>query len=106
MTSGKFIPAQMKLKDQTTISFDLENKEVGSIHEELLINSDEILTTLEVNVHPPYLFQAATSISNQKKEGEKITIFLSNNKKPLIINYENENKELFYIVMPMISTTN
>ena len=102
MTAGRFIPAKMKVKDGNFLTFDLENKEIGNIHEEIEISNFIESQGYEISFHPPYLLQAASSISNQKKS-EGFNLLIQNEKKPLILSHNEPEQKLFYLVMPMIS---
>jgi DNA polymerase III sliding clamp (beta) subunit (PCNA family) len=108
MTDGKFLPAKLLLNmKENIINLKLENKEVGSIDENIGIcdkkATDSTLEKVHIQVFPPYLLQAATLISSTAG-GDKINIFLDGETQPVLIKHKCKQKTATYVVMPITET--
>ena len=93
LLSGQFIATRFEF-DQKQVTVSLQNKEVGTLKESLLVNGLE--NELDIRFYSPYLLNGL-QVFNE----ENITFYLNNPSKPIIFEAESSDYLVTYLVMPV-----
>ncbi len=97
LLSGQFIATSFAF-DETKMNVSMQNKEVGTLQEELPLTGFSG-NTLDVRFYAPYLLSGVQSFSQ-----ENIQFFLKNSSKPIIFESQDESYQMIYLVMPVAPT--
>jgi DNA polymerase-3 subunit beta len=97
LLSGQFLATQFGFEAER-LHVAMENKEVGSIKEELSLDQFKA-ARLDIRFYSPYLLAGLQAFSD-----EKITVYLKNAAKPIIFEAEKESYQITYLVMPISPT--
>lgn len=97
LLSGQFLATKFAF-DKENLQVSLENKEVGTLHEELPVYSFGG-SPLNIRFYAPYLINGLQSF-----EDSEITCYLHNSSKPIIFQTEKNDYNLTYLVMPVSPT--
>jgi DNA polymerase III subunit beta len=98
LLSGQFLATTFAF-DQEVLKISLENKEVGTLKEELPLNKFKG-AHLDLRFYAPYLLNGLQSF--QEKE---VNFYLKNATKPIIFESQKDEYKLTYLVMPVSPTT-
>ncbi|MBI2774874.1 DNA polymerase III subunit beta [Candidatus Dependentiae bacterium] len=99
LLSGQFLATQFGF-DAEKLFVSMENKEVGSLNEELSL--DQFTgARLDIRFYSPYLLSGLPAFAD-----DKITAYLKNSTKPIIFESEKEAYQITYLVMPISPTQN
>lgn len=98
-TENKFIPAIINInKKNNTINFKIENKSIGKIEDTIdceIKSKNE--NNISICIFPPYILKAAMEMDLKST----LEIRINEKQKPILFCSQNEEKIMFYIVMPM-----
>jgi len=99
ISGGQFIPAKFSFNPES-LKVTLQNKEVGSLDETLLLET-KLNLGLEIRFFPPYLLSGLQSFSD-----ESLKFYLKNNSSPIIFESQGQlsdeyNYHVTYLVMPI-----
>lgn len=97
LLSGQFIPTSFAF-DKSSLNISINNKEVGSLSENIILNNNLDNFNLNIKFFAPYLLNGIQSFNDQNlifylKDSSSPIIFESNDK-------DNANR-LIYLVMPV-----
>jgi DNA polymerase III subunit beta len=98
LLSGQFLATQFAFEKET-LKVSMENKEVGTLNEELPLNEFKG-AHLDIRFYAPYLLSGLQSF-----EDKDITFFLKNSSKPIIFETDKQDYHVTYLVMPVSPTT-
>lgn len=98
LLSGQFLATTFGF-DQEVLRVSIENKEVGTLKEELPLH-DFNGTQLDIRFYAPYLLNGLQAFSD-----EHITFYLKNSTKPIIFQADKPEYHITYLVMPVSPTT-
>lgn len=94
LLSGQFIATQFSFA-QATVKVSMNNKEVGTMEEQLpVVGLDD--TSLDIRFYAPYLLNGL-----QTFDENAITFFLKNNAKPIIFESSSPHFRTLFLVMPV-----
>lgn len=106
-TENKFLPATMKIEEETNkILFKIENNTIGKIEEDLIFTKEEKdnnkneKSDIAVAIFPPYILKGAQETQNNN---DTINIKISAQQKPILFYQTEDNIEQYFLVMPMIA---
>ncbi|OQA35969.1 MAG: DNA polymerase III subunit beta [Candidatus Dependentiae bacterium ADurb.Bin331] len=97
LLSGQFLATQFGF-DNDRLYVSMENKEVGSLNEELALDAFKA-ARLDIRFYAPYLLSGLQAFSD-----DKITAYLKNSTKPIIFQAEKDAYHITYLVMPISPT--
>lgn len=97
LLSGQFLATQFGF-DNDKLYVSMENKEVGSLNEELALDAFKA-ARLDIRFYAPYLLSGLQAFSE-----DKITAYLKNSTKPIIFQSEKDAYHITYLVMPISPT--
>ncbi len=97
LLSGQFLATQFGF-DNDRLYVSMENKEVGSLNEELALDAFKA-ARLDIRFYAPYLLSGLQAFSD-----DKITAYLKNSTKPIIFQSEKDTYHITYLVMPISPT--
>ena len=87
-------------KNKKKIQFKIENNCIGKIEDEINIEGiiSEDQNDISIFIFPPYILKAANEISLKNN----IQIKINERQKPILFFAQTDEKNMIYIVMPMI----
>jgi DNA polymerase III subunit beta len=99
LLSGQFIATTFGFAPET-MKVSMQNKDVGTLQEELPL--DEFSgDKMDIRFYAPYLLSGL-----QVFPQEQVHFYLKNSAKPIIFESEHESYHMLYLVMPVAPTTN
>jgi DNA polymerase-3 subunit beta len=97
LLSGQFLATQFAF-DEKLLHISMENKEVGTLKENVPLNEFKG-ARLDIRFYAPYLLNGLQAFSD-----DQVTLFLKNSMKPVIFEAEKPNYQVTYLVMPISPT--
>lgn len=97
LLSGQFLATQFAF-DENLLHVSMENKEVGTLKEDVPLNEFKG-ARLDIKFYAPYLLNGLQAFSD-----DSVTLFLKNATKPVIFEAEKSNYHITYLVMPISPT--
>lgn len=94
LLSGHFLATKFTFASQT-VRVSVNNKEVGTLDEELPVSGFN-QEQLDIRFYAPYLLNGLQSFSD-----ENITFYLKNSTKPIIFEAQAHDMDMTYLVMPV-----
>ncbi|MEX0940685.1 MAG: DNA polymerase III subunit beta [Candidatus Babeliales bacterium] len=99
LLSGQFLATRFAF-DKNALKVSMENKEVGTLNEELSLQKFDG-AELDIRFYAPYLLNGLQSF-----EEKEVTFYLKNATKPIIFEANKPEYHVTYLVMPVSPTTN
>ncbi len=97
LLSNQFIATRFSFSEKD-VHVSLQNKEVGTLDEQLTFGGSE-KTRMDIRLYTPYLLNGIQAFPN-----EKLTFYLKSGTSPLIFESDNEQFTMTYLVMPVSPT--
>jgi DNA polymerase-3 subunit beta len=97
LLSGQFIATKFEF-GKKKLQVSMQNKEVGKLEEELLLEGYE-QDDLEVRFYAPYLLNGIQALPEEKSR-----FFLKNSSRPIIFESQEPDFNMTYLVMPVSPT--
>ncbi len=97
LLTGQFIATKFDFAPER-INMTMQNKEVGTLHEEVPLGNYSG-ATLDIRFYSPYLLSGLQVLPE-----EKITFYLKSAARPIIFESETEESNFTYLVMPVSPT--
>ncbi len=98
LLSGQFLATKFAFNNES-LRVSMNNKEVGTLDEELPLNGFTI-DPLDIRFYAPYLLNGLQSFTN-----ETLTFYLKNSTKPILFESQAEDMQMTYLVMPVAPMT-
>lgn len=98
LLSGQFVATKF-LFSQEFLKVSMHNKEVGTLDEQLAINSSEPMH-IDMRFYAPYLLNGLQAFA-----GTDVSFYLKSATNPIIFQTESDDYRMTYLVMPVSPTT-
>jgi DNA polymerase-3 subunit beta len=98
LLSGQQFLATQFAFEQDELKISMKNKEVGALDEHIQLEQFSG-NPLEIRFYAPYLLSGLQTFTN-----EKLSFSLKSASKPIIFEAEDQERSLFYLVMPVSAT--
>jgi DNA polymerase III subunit beta len=95
LLSGHFIATKFSFA-HNAVRVSLQNKEVGTLDEQVPLTTFSAYNNIDIRFYAPYLLSGVQAFSENT-----ITFFLKNNTSPIIFEDHNDDYRMTYLVMPV-----